>query len=454
MILKKKTLRYYYWLMLEFAKKHVKLITLSFLLTFFVIISFISFSPYFASFFFARRDVIGIVGNYTIGELPDEIITKISHGLINFDQNGSLIPALASSWEITDGGRQFRFHIKQNLYWDDNKLFTAHDINYHFADVETKVVDDNTIHFILKKPLPIFPSFLNKPITRFPLHGVVGLYKVDQIKESFGRVNEISLTPNKSTLPHTTYKFYKTEGDMINAYKLGQISQMKINKKSLADSLRAWKNTKVEKSVDYTQALTLFFNTSSPILKEKEVRQAIAQSIPQEDIADLGEIATSPIPPTSWAYNPGLKRIVYNPDIAKKKLEPYSDASGSAVLNFQTSYEYFDIASRVNDSLQKAGLKTKLNLDVFRDIGGFDMLLAFWKVPQDPDQYFFWHSTQKQGNITGYKNGKIHKLLEDGRNTLAIEKRKKIYYDFQKVFMDDLPAVFLYYPNVYTISRK
>ena len=82
------------------------------------------------------------------------------------------------------------------------------------------------------------------------------------------------------------------------------------------------------------------------------------------------------------------------------------------------------------------------------------MLLAFWKVPQDPDQYFFWHSTQKQGNITGYKNVKIDKLLEDGRNTLAIEKRKKIYYDFQKVFMDDLPAVFLYYPNVYTISRK
>ena len=26
----------------------------------------------------------------------------------------------------------------------------------------------------------------------------------------------------------------------------------------------------------------------------------------------------------------------------------------------------------------------------------FDLLLVFWKMPQDPDQYYFWHSTQTQ----------------------------------------------------------
>ena len=83
------------------------------------------------------------------------------------------------------------------------------------------------------------------------------------------------------------------------------------------------------------------------------------------------------------------------------------------------------------------------------------MLLAFWKLPADPDQYFFWHSTQvKGGNITGLKNVRIDKLLEDGRKTLNPADRKKEYVDFQKILADELPAAFLYYPYSYTVERK
>ena len=82
------------------------------------------------------------------------------------------------------------------------------------------------------------------------------------------------------------------------------------------------------------------------------------------------------------------------------------------------------------------------------------MLLAFWKVPLDPDQYFYWHSTQNLGNIAKYKNVRVDKLLEDGRSTLDFKARKDIYDDFQKVITDDMPAYFLYYPYVYTIARQ
>ena len=64
-----------------------------------------------------------------------------------------------------------------------------------------------------------------------------------------------------------------------------------------------------------------------------------------------------------------------------------------------------------------------------------------------------WHSDGPD-NITHYKNLRIDKLLEDGRKTVDVAKRKAIYNDFQKYLLEDAPAVFLYYPDEYTITRN
>ena len=116
-----------------------------------------------------------------------------------------------------------------------------HDIHYDFKDVETKVLDANTIYFTLKKSLPIFPTYLTRPVIKYPLLGVVGLYKVDKVKSKFGFLTEVSLIPNKKGLPHLTYKFYDTENKLINAYKRGEIHEMRTTKKTIADSFSKWK---------------------------------------------------------------------------------------------------------------------------------------------------------------------------------------------------------------------
>jgi len=83
----------------------------------------------------------------------------------------------------------------------------------------------------------------------------------------------------------------------------------------------------------------------------------------------------------------------------------------------------------------------------------FQVFLGEFKVSKDPDQYTLWHSNQ-DNNITGYKNLRIDKLLEDGRKTVNFDERQKIYYDFQKYLLDDSPATFLYLPYTYTLTRK
>ncbi len=453
MAIDKKTFRYYYWLTEEFIKKHLKLIFLSFFISFIFIISFISLSPYLETFINAKREIIGLVGRYDVNNLPEEITFKISNGLIFINEKGEIIPTLASTWEVLNGGREYRFHLRNNLIWNDGRKFTAKEINYQFKDVKIEIVDDKSIYFKFTKPMPIFPNYLRKPIMRYPLIGVAGLYKVDRVKFQYDYIKEISLSPNKKDLPVIKYIFYDNETQVVNAYKRGEINQMTVQKKSIADVFTHWNNTKVEKTIDYTQLLTIFFDLDNPLLKAKEVRQAIIMAIDKARFVESGEITNASIPPVSWAYNTDLKSLPYQADAAEKIIKKSSDSKNPPKLNLTTYYDYLDMAEQITKDLKTAGIDVNLNLISYDKPANFDLLLAFWNVPFDPDQYYFWHSTQTQGNIGNYKNVKIDKLLEDGRNTLSIDERKKTYFEFQKILQDDPPAAFLYFPYVYRIRR-
>ncbi len=450
----KKSFRYIYWFVQEFFKKNLKLILLSSLLSFIFIVVFISVTPYITTLFFGKKDVIGIVGKYDYSNLPTDIKIKISNGLVSINNEGVITPALASYWEVLDNGLRYRFHLKQNLLWGNGKKFTAYDIHYSFKDVQTSVADSNTIYFTLKKPLPIFVTYLTTPIISYPTNGVAGLYTTDYSRQKFGYITEISLSPNKNGLNPVVYKFFNTESEMVNAYKTGDINQMTVSKKSIADVFSSWKNTTVTRDVDYSSLLTLYFNLNKNIFKEKDIRKAFISAIDNQIFNDEGVSATGPIPPISWAHDPLLKPSIYDPETAEKILKKNFTGTESASLNLYTYYDYLDQADLLLSEFKKEGLNINLNILNYEKPADFDLFLAFWKVPVDPDQYFFWHSTQTSGNISNYKNVRVDKLLEDGRNTTSLSERKQIYLDFQKTLIDDPPAIFLYYPYIYKIQRK
>jgi peptide/nickel transport system substrate-binding protein len=456
MLAKQKKFRYLYWIALAFVKNNIRPILLSFFLTVMGVISIISISPYLLSIATTKKEVIGMVGTYEQNELPDTILSKISNSLLFINEKGEIKPVIAEYWEQTSDGKEYRFHIRKNLMWNDGKNFSAKDTTYNFKDIETKVEGDNLIIFKLKKPLPIFPTYLTRPIIKDPLTGVAGLYKVERIKfkPKEGTIQELNLTPNKPNMPVLIYKFYDTETKLVNAYKLGEINQFTSSKKTIVDSFSSWKNTKIDKVIDYSQLLTLFFNMNNATLKQKEVRQAIIQAISQDHFNDLGQQSYGPIPPISWAYNQNLKAAKFNPSAAEKVLKKMSESSGAAELTLNTYYDYMNVTDIIKEDLDKVGMKIKVNVLSYNQSPTYDMFLAYWKVPLDPDQYYFWHSTQKQGNITNYDNKRIDLLLEQGRNNISVDERKKIYNDFQRLLVDDAPAYFLYYPYIYTVSRN
>lgn len=452
-MLNKKNLRYYYWLIIEFLKKYSRTIVISFFISFIGIIASLSVSPY-IKIVLTKEKTIGLVGNYDLNNPPEEILNKISNGLVTVSEKGEIIPVIANSWEVKNDGKEYRFHLKDNLLWGDNKELKASDIKYQFEDIQVKAVDDRTIDFILSKPLGIFPTYLNKPIIKYPLIGVAGYYKVVKIKTSFGLLKEIYLTPNVKNVSPLRYRFYQNDSQLVNAYKKGEITEMTVSKKAIADTFLNWKNSTVTKTVDYSRLLTIFYNFRNSTLANKNIRDALSMLVDIKKFSEYGEVAKGPIPPTSWAYNQDLKNYNYDFETAEKIIQKEEISTKSANLNFVTFFDYYDVADDFVNEIKKTGLSADINLASLDRPDNFDLLLAFWKVPIDPDQYYFWHSTQKTGNIGNYENVKVDLLLEKGRSTINIEDREKDYFDFQKTITDDPPALFLYYPYIYTVKRK
>ena len=446
-----KSIRHYYWLLTGFVRKHVALLAMSFIGAFLLIIVSLNFFPFVNTILLSKHEIIGVIGTYTTSTIPDSIGRQISNPLIVVDQSGEIQPLLANSWEVLNDGTTYRFHLRNDLLWSDGKKFTSQDISYGFADVEIKPIDDYTIEFKLKKQLNIFPIYLTQPVIKSPLVGIGALYRVESFKQNKEELISINLAPNKPDLPYKIYKFYKNESDLINAYKKGQISQFTTPNSTLAKKFNDWNNTKVTRTVDYNKIMAIFFNTQSGPLQEREVRKAFSFATPS--FPDKGERAKGPIQPTSWAYYDDVKEYPFNEELAKELIKKNVTASESGKLRMATFFDYIDVAEEVKKSYENIG--TKIDLKVAQGVPEeYDFFVAAWSPPTDPDQYFFWHSTQIGTNITKLDNKKVDKLLEDGRKFLNVKQRQSIYRDFQKTIADEIPAYFMYHPFEYVVQRK
>jgi peptide/nickel transport system substrate-binding protein len=450
--------RLIFWLIKAYIKKSVKTFLLFFLLGL-IIFSALLFTAKYYSYIipFSHTQTVGIVGAYSGDTLPQEITDKLSVGLTTVAQDGTVKPGLASSWDVMDKGKTYRFHLKQGVHFYDGKEVTADTINYNFSDVTEMKPDKYTIVFKLKDAYAPFLVAVSKPLFDTGFSGV-GNYHLEKIKINYGFVQSLTLIANVGAQNIITYDFYPSEDALKTAYLLGEVSTIdNISQSTYASmQLQKFPNTTIVKKADYSQLVTLFFNNDDGDLSNKKLRLALAYAIP--DKFQEGKRAYSPYSPNSQFYNNEIDQR--NQDIAHAKLllqpDTTSSLSGQAKppthVTIKTLRKYRPVAEKLATAWKSIGIKTAIvEVDGIPDT--FQIFLGDFNIPKDPDQYTLWHSDGPD-NITHYKNLRIDKLLEDGRKTVDVNQRKSIYADFQKFLMEDAPAVFLYYPDEFTVTRN
>jgi peptide/nickel transport system substrate-binding protein len=115
---------------------------------------------------------------FTVSVLASQqAVAGIYSGLLQFspEKPDEVIPDLATSYDASDGGKTYTFHLRHGVKWHDGKPFTAADVKatwHHMQDPDTKarrchsmvsplvdswqVVDDYTVRFQLKFAAPTF----------------------------------------------------------------------------------------------------------------------------------------------------------------------------------------------------------------------------------------------------------------------------------------------------------
>ena len=61
----------------------------------------------------------------------DEVVyANIFEGLTRYSADGSIRPSLAHSWDVSDDGKVYTFHLQENVKFHDGTDFDANDVKF------------------------------------------------------------------------------------------------------------------------------------------------------------------------------------------------------------------------------------------------------------------------------------------------------------------------------------
>jgi peptide/nickel transport system substrate-binding protein len=211
----------------------------------------------------------------------------------------------------------------------------------------------------------------------------------------------------------------------------------------------------------------------SPLFQDRRVRQAMMHAWDRPAmikgfLEGFATPASGPITPVlKNFFNPNVKTYEFDRARARQLLaeagwQPGSDGilvKGGQRFRFTLLYptvQYFEpLAALVQQYLRAVGIEAVLE---GRDFNTFiqnmvarryEALLGWWIMPEDPDFYNYAHSSaaDRGFNLPMYNNKQADEMMEAGRKATAIAERERIYKRFQELTAEDLPYLYLRWPN-------
>lgn len=319
------------------------------------------------------------------------------------------------------------------------------------------------------------------PFNRHPIG--TGPFLLDELT-----VDHATLSPNprfagpRPYLGNLDFKFYPDTESLFAALGRGEIEGIsQISPENIVQA-RATRSLTLY-SARLSGYTLVFFNLDKPQFQQKEVRQALSYATNRQGIIDdvlhgQGLPGAGPIVSNSWAFDPDIKRSGFDPAKARALLDAvgWSAANGDGIRQKGTDALAFtlltneedptraQIAQHLAKDWRAIGASVQVKLISSASLGqdalrprDFDAVLFGFQLPADPDPYALWNSTQMPTesdagqNYSGWQNRDADEILEEARRIDDQARRTELYRQFQAMFMDQVPALILYYP-VYTYA--
>ncbi|MBI1821872.1 MAG: peptide-binding protein [Nitrospirae bacterium] len=439
-----------------------------------------------------------------------EVSGWIFNGLVKYDPTLNLVPDLAENFESSPDCKNVTFHLRKGVKWHDGKEVTAEDVLFTYQKIidpkvatpysggfdridKVKIITPYQVNVSYKESfapglenwgLGIIPKHLlegkDLQTDSFNQHPVgTGPYKL----KTWTPQQKIVLVSNPDyfegapDIQQYIFRVIPDSATMFLELRSGNLDYMgltpvQFQKQTESPFFKKKFNKFQYPSFSYTY---LGYNLLNPLFSDKTIRQALTYAIDRQTLIDgvwLGyaSLATGPLPPDSWAYNPDVKPYPYDPGKAKRMLAQAGWIPGPdgilrkngkkfefTIMTNQGNDERKKSAEIIQFNLNQVGIKVNIQilewqalLHQYIDKKKFDAIILGWGLGRDPDAFDIWYSKKtKEGefNFISYNNPKVDQLLIEGRKTCDKEKRKKIYHEFHALIAEDQPYTFLYYPQ-------
>ncbi|MCK9582196.1 MAG: peptide-binding protein [Endomicrobiales bacterium] len=444
-----------------------------------------------------------------------QINSYIFNGLLKYNKDLTIVGDLASSWSVSKSGKEIIFNLRKNVSWHDGKPFTANDVRFTYEKlIDPTVKTPYSADYTLVKKFTVIDPYTIKIEYSKTFAGALESWMMGIIPKHIFENTDININPaNRAPIGTGPYIFqnWKTDEKItlkanekyfegrpyISKYyfriipdqsvQFLELRQNNIDEMSLSPD--QW-NSYPEFFTNYNKFnypsfsyVYLGFNLTREPFNNKTIRKALAYAINKKEIIDgvllgMGTPATGPFVPQHWAFNTKVKDYPYDPSYSLKllKLLGYTlNPTDGYLWKNNKRFEFGIITNQGNKvrelsaqiiqaQLKKIGIKVNIRIvewssfiSQFINKKDFDTVLLGWSLSRDPDQFVIWNSKmtgENQYNFVSYNNPEVDKLLNKGRETFNITQRKVIYNKIHEILADDLPYIFLYYPQAMPVIHK
>jgi peptide/nickel transport system substrate-binding protein len=432
-----------------------------------------------------------------------QVTYQVFEGLVKEDLTKSdvptppLVPALATSWDISPDGLVYTFKLRPGVKFHDGTPFDAAAVKFNFERFwdesspnfytkakafviaytkwikSVEVVDPMTVRVTLKapnyqwlrqglqsygEPLMISPEAVkkygNEGIAQHPIGtGPFRFVQRDQgVKTVLERNPDYWGTPAK--LDRIIFRPLQDPATRVNALENGEIQMMTTPPwDEIPRLVEAGFKLSTNSNVPFVNFL--YLNMKFKPMQDIRVRQAINMAIDREGIAreiyrNTGRAEYGLLSPGTDAYDPGFRSYKYDPEAAKKLLAEAGYPNGFKMVFELAQYGTGEIVETwIQRDLKKIGIDVELRkyewitymgkwaAGMGSDVGmneiGWGMSTAAWI-----DIVSRCDSAPPGGVNSGwYCNKDVDKLLDAAILERDPTKMKAIYQKANRLIMDD-----------------
>lgn len=398
--------------------------------------------------------------------VDQDLAAVIFTGLMRHNGKGEIVPDLAASWDVSEDGTVYTFHLREDVLWHDGAPFSSADVVFtvnaiqdpdfqgepFLSDMWRSVVVEQTdayaVRFILREPFAPFLDYTTLGV--LPVH-ILGNVPAQMLRESkfnatpIGtgpfQVAEVSaqrvvLTANpnyyrpRPYLDRIEFVFYPNDPSVFEARRRGEVVGIA---RVLPEHLQSVRDD--DGLALYSAPLAgynlIFLNLDRAIFQDRAVRQAMMWAMDRQRLVDeildgQGIVLHSPILPSSWAYDPDVREYDHDLHKARAALEDagWFDDDGDGVRERGSLRLEFSLATNeddptrvrliqaISEQLAVVGIRAVSQTVGWEELVSqmlrprrFDAVLGGWQnMLIDPDPYPYWHSSQATEDGVNFAN--------------------------------------------------